>query len=270
MRVPRRARDIAKRVLNLAWSLGVPRKTNRCIYYHSVHPVATKSHDPNVFREQLRWLRTNGYKSILAKQVPDYRTAKKGQWVCISFDDGYLDNAEIALPILLQEGFVATVFVVTGMVGRDDSSVGHRLYPGRPMLDKARIRSLADAGIEIGSHTVSHHMATRLSPEQFYRELLDSKKFLEDVIGKPVRSFSYPNGQRGAFSTETRKMLVKAGYEVAFTTLWGSVGPNCDPLTMPRCEIAAEDSIEDFAAKMLGQRDYLVVIHRMFDGSWAQ
>jgi peptidoglycan/xylan/chitin deacetylase (PgdA/CDA1 family) len=101
-------------------------------------------------------------------------------------------------------------FVVAGVVGEKEpisSAEGHRLYPERPMMTKQDITTLIDSGMEIGSHTVTHQMATKVlsrSLKELEHEVKQSKHRLEDMTGVEISSFSYPNGQKGAFSNQNK------------------------------------------------------------------
>lgn len=262
-----------KQLLNTAWSMKKTYQYNRIIYYHSVHPENKRSHTPEVFRSHLMWLKKNGYKSLLVSDVPDELKKIRQPlqpWVAISFDDGYKDNLEFALPILKQEGFQATFFIVSGVVRKTrciNSSQGNMLYEDRPMLREEDVKALFDAGMEIGSHSESHQLMDSVchsDSKKCLDEFVHSKDKLERIIGSEITSFSYPNGQKGAFSKQTRKLLEKAGYRIGLTTMWGPPTAEDDLLELPRCEISVRDSYDDFCAKMVGFRDYNKYICRWF------
>ena len=271
-----------KAILDTVWSIRKPQYRNRILYYHSVHPADSHSHTPELFRKQILWLRENGYRSVLVRDIPLLRmknTDKDARpWVAITFDDGYRDNVRYALPVLSESGFKATFFVVAGMVRNGEAAVssdGNRLFPQRPMLTTQDLRKLVNAGMEVGSHTLTHQMVTRVlsrSPESAIYELKESKRRLENIIGHKVSSFSYPNGQRGAFSHETRALIAAQGYLAACTTMWGMVENNTDIFELPRCEETSLGSLDKFAAGVSGQREYLALIYRMCDRSkvWTE
>ena len=80
------------------------------------------------------------------------------------------------------------------------------------MLNWSQVRKIADAGIAIGSHGVSHVCMTRMPKEKARQELIDSKKCIEDKLGRPVRHFAFPNGMAEDFNDELRAEVTRAGY----------------------------------------------------------
>lgn len=255
-------------------ALWLPRPLPRILYYHSIHPEGVLSHRPSAFRDQLMWLRENGYRPFTLAEagalLREGRLPKKA--VVITFDDGYEDNATVALPILAREGIHATFFVVSGLVGDSPrrSREGHKLYAGLRMMDRGQLRELAEAGMEVGSHTRSHvHVRYTLerSRDEALKELSGSREDLEQIIGKTVESFAYPNGQKGAFSTATGEILAAAGYRYAVTTMWGGLTPSSDPLQLPRVEVRHTDTLETFARKMEGRYDFMAPYCRLVNRS---
>lgn len=265
---------VAKAGLDMFWRFRPRSTTGRVIYYHSVHASLERSHRPDAFEKQMSWLRTEGYWTIRTSDIPAViASADRRPWVAITFDDGYLDNLEVALPILQDHGFSATIYVVAGMVGQSEptaSGLGHKLYPNNRILTAPQIRQLQQAGMEIGSHSNQHLMASRLasdSAEKFEIDARKSKTTLEAIVDHPVTSYAYPNGQRGAYSTLTREILHDVGYETAATTMWGSVNGSSNPLELPRCEMSADDTLDEFVAKMTGKRDYRTAYQHISDRS---
>ena len=103
------------------------------------------------------------------------------------------------------------------------------------MLTREMIRTLAREGIEIGAHTVSHPILTRLDDSTAYTEIAEGKQQLEDLIGKPVPLFAYPNGKAGMDFDERHVAMAKqAGFAAAFTTTTGAASRTQDQFQYPR------------------------------------
>ena len=130
----------------------------------------------NVFREQLRYLsRCNYYtprlSEVLTWDGPAARNSKAP--VLLTFDDGYTDNFENALPILEEFGFTAAIFPVLDLTRRS-SWWGDAL--GASLLMPEQMRSMEGAGIEFGSHCVNHRPLTSLSDSELVEELIGRKR----------------------------------------------------------------------------------------------
>lgn len=103
------------------------------------------------------------------------------------------------------------------------------------MLTHDMVRALADSGMEVGGHTVTHPILTKLDDPLAKDEIGGCKRDLEAIVGKPVRLFAYPNGKVGAdFDQRHVQMAQDAGYSAAFTTAIGAVSSNTDPYQIPR------------------------------------
>ncbi len=262
-----RSRRSADRALAYLWP---PREQARILYYHSVHPYGELSHRPKAFTDQLRWLNDNGFHSLTLSGAGALLAGERlpKNTVVITFDDGYEDNLKFALPILTREGFQATFFVISALLGAGatDFANGYKLYPGLRMMTRDHLRELVGAGMEVGSHTRNHvhvRKTIKRSTSAMFEELRGSREDLEAILGKTVQVFAYPNGQKGVFSRTTREALAQAGYRYAVTTMWGGLTPGQDLLQLPRIEIRNTDSLADFARKMQGQYDFMSLYCRM-------
>ncbi len=129
------------------------------------------------------------------------------------FDDGYEDTFTNAFPILSEFGFTANLFVITGLLGKLNSW-DFTLFGTFKHLSREQLKTLSDAGWNIGSHTKSHLALTTLSPSLLRAELHDSKKFLEDLLGKAVTAISFPFGNFNARVIEACK---EVGFEEALS-----------------------------------------------------
>ena len=216
---------------------------------------------------------------------------------CITFDDGYRDNAEVALPMLLARGIHATFFIASGFLdgGRmwNDSiiesvraadgdvldvtriglgewniltsvargaaaegiikAVKHlppharqdtvsRLcelvdqpLPANLMMSSAQVGQLANAGMEVGAHTVTHPILRNLTEQQAKDEIAGSRDRLETIIGAPVQAFAYPNGRPGEDYTERDRTIVESmGFAYAPSTRQGAASNQSDRYQLPR------------------------------------
>lgn len=186
------------------------------LLYHKVAEVAPGSCHPAIhvhpaqFVEQLALLRRLGAHAISLSDYVAYRrgnTELPPRPVVLTFDDGYLDNYEVALPILQQFGFSATVFLVSRLIGR--TNVWDLDEPQVPLLGLEHIREMQRAGIEFQSHTCTHARLTTLAPAAALHELGESRTALEQVLGRPVCAIAYP---WGAHDPTVERLAEDAGY----------------------------------------------------------
>lgn len=89
------------------------------------------------------------------------------------------------------------------------------------ILGRREIREMTAAGIGFGAHTVSHPILTRVPPEEARREIVDSKRMIEEMSGRRASGFCYPNGEEGDFSPEIERMVRAAGFAYACSTIEG-------------------------------------------------
>ncbi len=168
----------------------------------------------------------------------------------ITFDDGYRDNYELALPTLEKYQVVATVFVATGYVGSQ--------FQGKPTMTPGQIRALADYGIEIGGHSVTHPDLRQLNRCDLRKELAASKARLEDITGVELVSFAYPSG---LYNSEVVEMVEEVGFKIAVTTVHDFL-VNPDRLFVcPRLLVYSYDSCKDLEAKLNGDQHWLKMAH---------
>ena len=135
-----------------------------------------------------------------------------------------------------------------------DVSVLNSAFNGL-MISWAQAREMSDHGIEMGGHTASHPILTRIALDEVTTELSKSKKRIEDKVGKPVLSFAYPNGQSTDFNDEIVERVSKAGYDAAFTLLSGPTRYKTvldQPYTIRRIFLSHADNFSRFVAKLTG------------------
>ncbi len=225
----------------------------RILTYHS---VGRRRHEMNVtpeaFGAQMAWLAAN-------VDVVPLDTAVAGRHgVALTFDDGYRDNLTHAAPILEEMGMAATVFMVAGRAG------GLLTRESDPETDKIlswqELGRLAEAGWQVGAHTLSHSRLTRLNEENQRREIRESKARIEEHLGRPVRAFAYPFGSALDYDETSVRLVREAGFAYAVSNRYGLVRPGGAPWALRRIWVDASDSLETFAAKVEGRLDLLEML----------
>lgn len=107
--------------------------------------------------------------------------------------------------------------------------------PDNLMLTTGQVKELSDRGVDIGGHTVSHAILNTLDDEAACREIVEGKRRLESITGRPVKAFAYPNGRPGRdYSAQHVGMLQALGFSVAVTTAHGVGTAGSDMLQLPR------------------------------------
>ena len=151
--------------------------------------------------------------------------------LALSFDDGHNSDFEIVLPLLQEYGVHGTFFVIPNYVGK------------KGYMSWEQIKALGEAGMEIGSHSLSHPYMTNLSKEKLLIELTDSKTQIEQHTGMETVSFAYPFGDCSGW---THKVAKKAGYKNICNSMPG--------LCKPEMSILSRNSVHsNITPDMIGQ-----------------
>jgi peptidoglycan/xylan/chitin deacetylase (PgdA/CDA1 family) len=191
---------------------------------------------PRMFRFQMWYLKTAGFKVVSIQEMLDAVSQGEitGNLAALTFDDGYMDFSMNAYPVLKRYGYPSTVYVVSGLIGKNNAWDSRNENHGKPLMDAKTIIELSRNGVEIGSHTRSHPELVGISPAGQLAEIAESKKELENLLDRPVGSFCYPGGDHNEQVKETVK---KAGYRHAVTTQRGHVEKEYDPFALRRIPI---------------------------------
>ncbi|RBY96394.1 polysaccharide deacetylase family protein [Blastococcus sp. TF02-8] len=215
--------------------------------YHSVSP--STGPDPHLLRvspdrldQQLRTLRRLGLRGVsLAELVDAHDRGRSGRLVGLTFDDGYTDFLEHAVPVLARHGMTATVYMVAGeLSGANEWDEG----PRWPLMSADQLRAVAAAGHEVGSHTMTHPRLAGLDPATLEFELRRSREVLEEVLDAPVRGFCYPYG---SFDRAAADAAQGVGYDHACVVKDYSVS---DRFTLPRFYVGQADDALRLTAKL--------------------
>jgi peptidoglycan/xylan/chitin deacetylase (PgdA/CDA1 family) len=223
--------------------------------YHEITDTPHEIHAVKVdqFAAQVEWLARSGY-SVLDLQdwITSSKTrilSRKRKSIAITFDDGYLDNYTNASPILEHYGFCATVFLVTGYIGK--TSLWRSGKDARiPLVDWPHIYEMQKRGICFGSHSIHHVDLGNEEQPSIEKELCISRKYLSAKLGQTVNLFSYPFS---GLDRGVKQQVKAAGYSAALT-----YKPECvndagrDLYELNRIGILATDSLLDFIGKVKG------------------
>jgi peptidoglycan/xylan/chitin deacetylase (PgdA/CDA1 family) len=208
---------------------------------------------PVRFREQMAWLAETRWTAVGVGEIARLLAAGRfpERTIGLSFDDGYKDVAEYALPVLEEHRFSASVYVSTGVV---DGRVSFAWYDVQPaVLSWVEIRTLDRTGtLLFGAHTVTHPDLRGLPEEHARKEIADSKRELEEQLGREVETFCYPSG---FFGKRERRLVAEAGFTAAVTTEPGANRPGDDLLTLRRIQVERADTLLAFKAKVAGAFD---------------
>ncbi|MEU9591356.1 polysaccharide deacetylase family protein [Streptomyces sp. NPDC048193] len=166
---------------------------------------------PKEFAAHLDAIVDSGRTPVTIGAVADHfagRASLPPRPVVLTFDDGFADLPGPTAEALADRSLPATAYLTTGAV----TPGGRSLLPPAPMMTLREAAGLERAGMEIGSHTVTHAQLDTLSGKDLAYELRTSKDVLEDALGHPVRHLAYPHGYN---SPRVRAMSARAGYETA-------------------------------------------------------
>ncbi len=200
------------------------------LIYHSVRPDfggQTKSQTeysvtPEELDAELAYIHSHGYTVIsldeLQKDILTGTTSPVAKPVVLTFDDGWKNEFEYALPILKKYNDTATFFIFTNPIGRD-----------KRFMTWDDVHVLESAGMTIGAHSLSHPYFPKLTPEEMRREVADSKKTLETHLGHPVLHFATPFGFT---SPQLVTILQESGFTTGRTTYWGATHSASDVMKL--------------------------------------
>ncbi|MBZ5513966.1 MAG: polysaccharide deacetylase family protein [Acidobacteriia bacterium] len=197
--------------------------------YH--HVVRDATGDPELmmdlahFERQMRTLVFLGFKTVSLRDLCgwlDGRVTLPPKPVVLTFDDGYEGFLPIVAPVLERYNLTATIFLIAGKVGREIQWNGQ---PPLRIMSADEAAKLARMGFDIQSHGLTHLDSRQIDAATLRSELLESKRLIEQVTGKPVRFFAYPHGR---WSREVRDAVEQAGFAAACTSRRGRNGFNQD------------------------------------------
>lgn len=193
---------------------------------------------PDKFESQMNYLATNGYNPITLDTL--YAALKGGllppKPVVLTFDDGYIDFYVNGFPILSRFGFKAVSFIPTALIGQS-------YYMSWNQIKEINASNL----VAFEAHSVNHLNLVSIPSDQVKYQIRESKKVLEEQLGKSVNFFAYPYG----LSDEgTWQKVLDAGFLGGVGTWYGNVESEGNVFDMPRIKISGEMDLTTFVSRL--------------------
>lgn len=220
---------------------------------HSVVPIMMYHHvvdldhheanwvNPKNFEKQMKFLQDGQYHVITLNELVDAKLNDKKlskKTVVITFDDGYLDNYEFAMPILKKYQFPATIFVPSEIIGDEG------------IVNVSQLKEMMANGFEVGSHGLTGEYLPGMTHEEIVNHIGNSKKKLEELLGVKIQYFAYPIG---GFSDAIKEHVKTFGYKGACATNRGFDRQNNDVYELNRIRFSnADDTGLELWGKLSG------------------
>ena len=208
------------------------------LFYHRIadsHPNGWTM-PCETFARQISWLQRN-FRIVGLQEAQRLIAsgANHSPTVCITFDDGYADNTQFAIPLLLDRKIPFTYFVCSANI-RQRQPFPHDVAAGLPLEPNQadELRQLAERGVEIGAHSRTHADLGQLSGETLREEIVDSKHEIEQLTGKSVNYMAFPFGLHQNLSREAFRIAREAGYLGVCSAYGGYNFPGSDPFHLER------------------------------------
>jgi peptidoglycan/xylan/chitin deacetylase (PgdA/CDA1 family) len=226
------------------------------LMYHQIWPDGT--YEPSdfvvtrdIFQRQMQYLAENGFATPRVAEMLEGHGASSGKKrVLITFDDGYRNNAEHALPVLKEFGFRGVISLVGDRTLTTNSWDTHKGIPAGDLLSRQEILAVdAEGVIEFASHSHGHKSLPGLNDEQLEEELVGSKHHLESLLGHSIQYFTYPYGDVNA---RVKQAVQRAGYTCAFAVHSGPMDFFGDLFEIRRMIIRNRDDEPYLFAKFSG------------------
>ena len=203
------------------------------------------------FASQMAWLARRGFRTISLDNLLEARANNRSlprKPVIITFDDGYQDVADNAIPILEQHNFMAHLFLIPGLVGRTSEWDVREYGWAFHLFDWETARNLEERGFRCEAHTMTHPRLTLLETDECRREIEESRYALIQELGREVSHFAYPFG---AYDRDTELIVHDAGFASACSTNRGLSSSTDNPYALRRLCIHLDDELFDFKCNVL-------------------
>ncbi len=225
------------------------------LMYHQVsaqvHPSFRKyTVHERAFRAQMAWLYRAGYEvitldAVLAARAQGASLPRRS--VVITFDDGFRDCWEYAVPVLRSHGFSATFFLVASLIGATSTWLLRERLVELPLMDWPMLNDMIKAGFQCGAHSMTHPRLTELTADECRKELQECRQLLERRLGQSITHFAYPFG---CYDQGVQAMVAEAGFRSACSVRIGTSRFNDDIFALHRVPILGDDSLCDFICRL--------------------
>ena len=193
---------------------------------------------PDSFERQLWTLRRLGLRGVSTSEgIARLSNGTSRGCVVFTFDDGYADTLTTAAPLMKQYGFGATCYVVSGAVGTYNHWDAEYLRERKSLMSRDQLDQWLAAGMEVGSHSLSHQRLHELPQDAARYEIAESRTALRNMLGVQIEHFAYPFGH---FTADIAEWVRHAGYASAMTVVPGVARASDDRLRLPRILVNGE------------------------------
>ena len=231
--------DLRRKLHNLTHPmLGRILMLHRVVEHRSDDPAQRELEvTPDFLEQTILDYRQKGYTFIKIDELPifnfQFSIFNSSRFVCLTFDDGYQDNHDIAYPLLKRLEVPFAVYVTTGFI---DNRLPMWWYASEQLGISSESLKILDADplCTIGAHTVSHPRLDTLSFDDQQKEIAQSRQELEALLDHPIHHFSYPHG---AYNDDTLTIVKQQSFRTALCAWGGTVRRGAIPLTLPRIEL---------------------------------
>lgn len=219
----------------------------RVLGYHSIDrrrvsgELADYSLHPSTLENQIINLKRTGFTFVQPEKALAFIEGREflpKRSLLLSFDDGYVDFAEVAVPILAKHEVPAVVFAVTGRLGETNDWDTDKGGPPRLLMSATDLRGLHASSVQVGAHSRSHRVLVSLPADELMNEVDGSMADLQALQVNGLRLFCYPYGE---FDDTVESRLRAAGARAAFTVEPGVVASPSGRFRLPRIEILRRD-----------------------------
>jgi peptidoglycan/xylan/chitin deacetylase (PgdA/CDA1 family) len=217
------------------------------LYYHTVYTKSKEAFEQQM-DDLLRWT-----KPIALNEINLLKPG--GRYCAVTFDDGFNCIFENALPVLSKRNIPATLFVPSGLLGQQPLWLieGHEDY-NDVVMTKLQLNSLDKKLFSIGSHGKTHQNLLQVSNNEARKEIIQSKKELEDILNTPIETMSFPHGD---FNQTHIDMAFQAGYKQVYSILPQQIHAGSDDFLRGRIKAELYEWRIEFCLKLFGAYRWL-------------